>query len=382
MRPTSRSGLAHSARSLAAGLLALGLGIPSFAQPPTPTTSAYALQPAKPSGDSKPPTTLKVDPPTGPSIDSKKEDPSQPKVKMGPGETAPTAPPPATSEPILVPPPLSHVPPVTPMPRTGGFILPPEPLCYYSLLDFLRRECRHLPPDIPYPYHYLTAGLPFDQDFRYLDDPTCTQRDCFDCLKRIHFQVRDDWLVSFGGEYRYRYVNEVHSRFTGLDNNYSLFRPRIHMDVWKGDEFRVFIEFLGAYQMNQSLPPLITDRNPAEIQNLFIDYKICDVAGAPLFVRGGRQEMLYGSQRLISPNDWVNSPRRFDGVKAFWHGSDWDLDVFWTKPVLIDPTFLDPWDLDQNFSGAWVTWKPIKGTTVDLYVLNSNQARPVAIGRN
>ena len=63
-------------------------------------------------------------------------------------------------------------------------------------------------------------------------------------------------------------------------------------------------------------------------------------------------------------------------------GIDWDVDAFWTKPVIIDPTFLDAWDLDQNFSGAWVTWKPKKGTAVDAYVLNLNQARPVAIGRN
>src|SRR5262249_60175743 len=97
---------------------------------------------------------------------------------------------------------------------------------------------------------------------------------------------------------------------------------------------------------------------------------------------GGRQEMLYGSQRLISPNDWLNSPRRFDGVKMFWHASDWDVDVFWTKPVLYDPIFLDPWDLNQNFSGGWITWKPKKGTAVDFYVLNSNQSTPVATGRN
>src|SRR5262249_56805150 len=99
--------------------------------------------------------------------------------------------------------------------------------------------------------------------------------------------------VPCGGEYGDRYMNEPDRRLSGANNNYTLFRPRIHMDVWKGDEFRVFIEFLGAYTMNQSLPPLPPARNPAEIQNLFIDYRLMDAGGAPVFIRGGRQEMPY-----------------------------------------------------------------------------------------
>src|SRR5262249_30099015 len=159
----------------------------------------------------------------------KKEEPAKPKVTMGPGAPVPAATPVVPAEQVLTVPPLADVPPVTPMPRTGGFLLPPDEPGYYSLLDFLKRQPRYLPPDVPYPYHFLTAGLPFDADYRYLDDPTCAQHCCLDCLKRIHFQAHDDWLVSFGGEYRYRYMNETDSRLSGVNNNYSLFRPRIHM---------------------------------------------------------------------------------------------------------------------------------------------------------
>src|SRR5205823_1023838 len=127
-------------------------------------------------------------------------------------------------------------------------------------------------------------------------------------------------------------------------------------------EFRVFIEFLAADSLAQILPALPNDRNPAEMQNLFIDYRLLPTGDAPIYVRAGRQELAYGSQRLVSSWDWMNAPRHFDGVKFFWHSENWDVDAFWTKPDIVDPNRLDSWDRDQNFSGAWATWRPKCGT--------------------
>lgn len=39
------------------------------------------------------------------------------------------------------------------------------------------------------------------------------------------------------------------------------------------------------------------------------------LAGKPLHVRLGRQEMKFGSQRLVGVNDWNNVGRAFDGVR-------------------------------------------------------------------
>ena len=50
-------------------------------------------------------------------------------------------------------------------------------------------------------------------------------------------------------------------------------------------------------------------------------------------VRGGRQELLLGAQRLISPLDWANTRRTFDGVRGTFKGEEWTIDGFWTQPV-------------------------------------------------
>jgi hypothetical protein len=266
------------------------------------------------------------------------------------------------------------------MPRPGWFIIWPDRPGYYSLWDVLRDNYREGPPKFPYPPTSIIPFSYFDVDYRYLDDPANTQHDWLDFTKRLH--VADNWMVSFGGEFRFRFMDELDSRLTGINNNYFLLRYRAYSDIWFRDRFRAFIEFLSADAYHESLPPLSIDRNLADFQNLFIDLKLFQLADTPAYVRVGRQELLYGSQRLISPLDWANTRRTFQGVKGFWHSEDWDLDAFWVKPVIPNVGNLDSWDDQQNFSGAWLTWKPKKGTAVDFYVLNLNNSHQTFVGRD
>lgn len=79
--------------------------------------------------------------------------------------------------------------------------------------------------------------------------------------------------------------------------------------------------------------------------------------------------MLYGSQRLLSPLEWANTRRTFQGVKVFRHGERWDLDSFWVQPVIPRADELDQADDKQNLVGTWATYKPEKGEVIDLYFL-------------
>jgi hypothetical protein len=271
--------------------------------------------------------------------------------------------------------------PVTPMPLLGAWIIPPTGPGYYSLWDLVRGEERSNPPRFPYGPYSLTPFSFFDADFRYLDDPANMQRDwLFDHTKRLH--LGDDWLFSIGGEERIRYMNEVdgYVRFTGRDNVYELERSRVYGDLWYRDVFRVYVEYIDAAISNNDLTPLPTDVNHSDLLNLFLDIKVAEVDGHPVYVRGGRQELLYGSQRLISPLDWVNTRRTFEGVKGFWHSDQLDIDAFWVKPVIPDPTHFDAPDSRVNFSGVWTTYRPVKGQSVDLYYLDLDNPHHLALG--
>jgi hypothetical protein len=262
---------------------------------------------------------------------------------------------------------LKKVPPVRPHPRPGFFSILPTGPGYYSLGDALTGNWREGPPKYPYPRFGLMQPSFFDADFRYLDDPTNTETDFFDPLKRV--RLGDNWLFSTGGMTWARYMNESNSRLTEANNVYLLNRVRAYGDLWYRDAFRLYAEFIGAYSNWQDLPPGITDINRADFQNLFIDLKAGELGGKPVYVRAGRQELLYGSQRLISPPDWANTRRTFQGVKAFRAGETFDLDLFWVQPVIPNPGELDSVDNNQNFVGAWTTYKPKKGQAIDAYYL-------------
>jgi hypothetical protein len=271
----------------------------------------------------------------------------------------------------------TKVPPISPLPRVGVFPMPPTGPGYYSLKDVLTGNWRESPPKFPYPPVSADFYSFFNADFRYLDDPKNTQHDFFDPIKRIH--CGDDWLLSFGGEERLRYMNEVDARLTGKDDTYYLMRSRVYGDLWYRDVFRVYAEYLDAQSWDNDLVPRPIDQDRSDLLNLFVELKVAEINGAPAYVRVGRQELLYGSERLISPLDWANTRRTFEGVKGYYHGDKFDLDAFWVRPVVPSPSHFDAADANRGFAGLWGTYRPQKGQAIDLYYLYLDQTTPVTV---
>jgi hypothetical protein len=260
------------------------------------------------------------------------------------------------------------VPRVRPFPRPGNFPVLPTGPGYYSVLDLFRGCEAKAPPKHPYPRFGLIQPSFFDVDnFAYLDDPKNTELDLFDPLKRI--RVGDDWLFTTGGDYRLRYQNEYNSRLTQANNDYLLNRTRVYGDLWFRDDFRLFAEGMFAASGYENLRPLAIDENHADFQNLFLDAKLLTLGDAPVYARLGRQELLFGSQRLVSPLDWANTRRTFQGARLFRTTEKTDVDLFWVQPVVPNAGRLDSVDNNQNFAGAWVTHRFDKQHAIDAYYL-------------
>jgi hypothetical protein len=272
------------------------------------------------------------------------------------------------------------VPIVSKSTRPGVFPMAPTGPGYYSLFDVIHGDYLEKPPKYPYPrISPIFPGF-FDFSFAYLEKPENTEFDFFDPIKRVH--LGEDWIFSTGGEIRYRLHNEVDSRLTGINNRYDLLRTRVYGDLWYQDLFRGYVEFLDARSWNQDLPPAVTDIDHHDFLDFFVDVKLCEMCEGPLYFRAGRQELLYGSQRLISPLDWVNTRRTFQGFKAFWRGEKCDVDLFCVNPVIPRPEQLDGPDHARTFSGLWISYRPTTGQTIDAYYLDLDQSAPVALGRD
>jgi hypothetical protein len=259
-------------------------------------------------------------------------------------------------------------PPVRLLPRTGFFQIFPTGPGYYSLHDVVMDEYRQKPPNFPYSRLSFIQPSFFDADFRYLENPKNKQFDIFDGLHTMHFG--NCWKFSTGGEFRYRHESQISGpRLNGQPNNFDLFRTRVYGDLWYGNLFRTYVEYIDANITGNAFAPFPADQNRSDLLNAFGDLRLLEGDGYPAYLRVGRQEMLLGSQRLISTLDWANTRRTFQGARAFRQGEKFDVDVFYVQPVLIHPYKFDWVDNNQHFAGAWFTKRPQKGETIDTYWL-------------
>jgi hypothetical protein len=274
----------------------------------------------------------------------------------------------------------TRVPNVQPFPPPGNTIVPPTGPGYYTLLEWVLGDRHEAPPRYPYARFGIMMFSFYNADWRYLDNAGPEDRDPLDFLKRIRFL--DDFMFTTGGEFRYRYNNENASRFSGKDNVFDQTRTRVYGDLWYRDYARIFAEVINAQSFNQDLPPVVTDQYNANFLNLFADAKVWKFKDQPVWFRVGRQELLYGSQRLISPLDWANTRRTFQGAKLFWQNEKWSLDAFMVQPVVPSANSFASVLYEQLFTGVWGTYRPIRGEVIDLYYLNLDDTRHLNSGRS
>jgi hypothetical protein len=237
------------------------------------------------------------------------------------------------------------------------------------MLDQLDGRESDAPPS-GYPASAIMAPPFYDADFRYLDQTPLDQRRDFDPLKRMPLGTRA--LFSTGGETWIQFHHEINSRLTTTDQSYSLLRLRAYGDIRYGETIRVYGEFMTAGRAGGSLAPLPNDSDHLDLLNAFADVKVFSLRDHPVYVRAGRQEVLLGSQRLVSPLPWANARRTFDGVRLFRQGEHVDLDAFLVEPVTPNRTGFDRPNTRIQLAGAWLTYHPKPGRFVDAYWLFSN----------
>jgi len=226
---------------------------------------------------------------------------------------------------------------------------------------------RRAPKTTPKPY----KGVYYNNDFSYLSAPGACPTRLGDRLKQMKLGACKQINIDVGGEYRLRQEDQ---HILGRNDNFILHRTRVYADVNAGGWLRGYAEGIDAMSNWEDLPTRPIDENRFDALNLFGDIRVFDGCRGDLWIRGGRQELLYGAERLVSPLDWANTRRTFDGVNVMWHGAKWDADAFWTRPVPLgqhaggDKNFDAP-DQSQEFSGIYLTRKGLKNQAFNAYFL-------------
>ncbi len=219
-------------------------------------------------------------------------------------------------------------------------------------------------------------NLRYEDDFSYLDGAEETyEPDIFDPIKNIHLD--EDFTLSVGGEFRFRVNSFTNTAFgaRAVTQDTSLeHRVFLHFDLKYRDVARVFVQGVNAEIEDNDIPLIPIEENRFDIHQGFLDLRILG-EDVPLTLRIGRQELQYGAQRLISPLDWGNTRRRFDGVKLFYEAPDFGFDVFYVRPF--DPIAVnigenqnrkpDEYREEMHLYGIYSTYTGIPNHGIDGY---------------
>ena len=99
----------------------------------------------------------------------------------------------------------------------------------------------------------------------------------------------------------------------------------------------------------------------------------------PVSLKLGRQELVYGDQRLLGHLRWNNNARTFDASKARWQNRFFGVDVFTGGLVYNDHNNLNQSNSQDRFSGAYFNFPTVaKNEIVEAYVFNRRVERGIA----
>jgi hypothetical protein len=235
-------------------------------------------------------------------------------------------------------------------------------------------NCQPSKPAPPNPCATSHKILFYANDFSYLCKPDYDGCCLGDGLKLMPVGHNCRWgTLDVGGQFRLRYHHELGmgqsavlgpQRFLDTEHDFLLERLRLYTNWKANDWLRVYIEGIYAdVTREDDYVPRNIDRNHGDLLNAFVDVGVTD----DVTVRFGRQELLYGAQRFISPLDWANTRRTFEGVKLLYTSGDMALDGFYTNFVPVQPFNFDEADYNQSFYGLWGTYSGYSDATVDLF---------------
>jgi hypothetical protein len=216
--------------------------------------------------------------------------------------------------------------------------------------------------------------LRYEEDWSYLSNKT-ERTDASDRIKFIPLRAKKGWYLSLGGEVRERYErfgNPLWGQEPKDDSGYLLQRYMLHADFHLGSRVRVFAQIKSGLEGGRKGGPRPTDEDRLDLNQAFFDLKFDFGKKRSLVLRAGRQEMAFGSSRLVGVRESPNVRQSFDGLRAILSVSGWRIDGLITKPVETDRgVFDDAPDHTRTFWGVYAVrpWKLLPGGNIDLYYL-------------
>ena len=199
--------------------------------------------------------------------------------------------------------------------------------------------------------------LRFDEDYSILKKDSSLN--WYKKAKYNPISKNGDTYISLGGEIRYQYFYFKNENWGGSPSDkdgYILTRYLAHADFHTGKYFRFFIQLQSSLANGKLSKPSGVDENQLDLHQAFIDVILPVVSKQQkLLLRLGRQELLFGSQRLVAVRDGPNNRQSFDAAKLMYTNDHFKADAFFSHYVLSKQNiFDDGFNRNTRFWGGYI----------------------------
>lgn len=165
--------------------------------------------------------------------------------------------------------------------------------------------------------------------------------------KRIEVSVEMRWRSEFRDNADFRPTDDF-DYFTGQ-------RVRVHLRARLHPRLNFFVQAQDVWLYGAETDKVIHDQ-ATNLHQAYFDWKL---PGSEHWEMGlGRQELLYGEERLVGAFGWDNVGRAFDAARLRHSRGSWSSDFFWARLVNVRRAGAPARPGQQDLSGGYLTRAP------------------------
>jgi hypothetical protein len=146
-------------------------------------------------------------------------------------------------------------------------------------------------------------------------------------------------------------------------NDHILFRELFHIGYSPVSWVSFFVEGRDSSSVADDRRPS-PDADEFDLHQGYI--RLGDPKLFPITAKVGRQELVYGDERLIGASDWTNLKRTFDAAKLRYETEDFWIDAFASRPVI-------PWNDHFNESNDYDWFSGIYASSTNFISIQESQ---------
>ncbi|HKB15824.1 MAG TPA: alginate export family protein [Planctomycetota bacterium] len=179
--------------------------------------------------------------------------------------------------------------------------------------------------------------------------------------------------ITLGGSYRARIHYARNRDFNnggGNDDDYTTHRLRVNAGVDIDEHTKLFAQIRSAFLWGTQSGSFAAEVPNGEValHQGYADFT--DLMGSGWNLRLGRQEFIYGDERILSNIDWEEFGRVWDGAKVSTKYDDLGVDFLWAKSAESFGAFpAATTGSDIDLYGVWITYAGAEDFSVDVHVL-------------